>query len=163
MIRTARPDDVSAILGLIRELADYEREPDAVRSTTADLAENLFPTGRDPLVHCLVAEVDGAVVGIAVWFVSYSTWEGRHGCYLEDLYVQPAHRGKGLGRALLSELASRAVRSGYPRLEWWVLRWNTTALDFYASLGGRPMDAWVPYRVSGQALRELAGARAAAD
>lgn len=163
MIRAAQPSDVPAILGLIRELAHYEREPDAVLSSEADLAGNLFPTDRPPLVGCLVADIDGHVVGIAIWFVSYSTWEGRHGIYLEDLYVQPDRRGSGLGRGLLAELAAEAVRRGYPRLEWSVLTWNTPALDFYAGLGGQPMREWMPYRISGAALQRLAGADATQD
>lgn len=163
MIRPAEPADVPAILRLIHELADYEREPDAVRSSTADLAANLFPAGRDPLVGCLVAAVAGQVVGMAIWYVTYSTWEGRHGLYLEDLYVQPAHRGAGLGKALMSELAAEAVRRGYPRLDWSVLDWNTSARAFYTAIGGQPRSDWLPYRISEEALRRLAGADAAQD
>ena len=99
---------------------------------------------------------------MAVWFVTYSTWEGRHGLYLEDLYVQPGHRGSGIGRALICELAAQAVARGYRRLEWSVLHWNEPARDFYRSLGAQAMSEWVPYRVSGQPLQQLAGERAAA-
>lgn len=162
MIRDAQLGDVPALLGLIRELADYEREPGAVRSTEADLAQALFPADREPLVHCRVAEVDGTIVAMAIWYVSYSTWEGRHCMYLEDLYVRPAHRGAGIGTELLAGLAAEALRRGFPRLEWWVLHWNTPARDFYGELGAAPMDEWVPYRVAGAALQRLAGSHAAA-
>jgi GNAT superfamily N-acetyltransferase len=100
--------------------------------------------------------VDGAVVGCALWFLSYSTWQGSHGIYLEDLYVQPAHRGRGLGRGLLAALAEESCRRGFARLEWSVLDWNMTAIKFYESLGARPMDGWTTFRLSGAALKALA-------
>lgn len=151
-----------AILHLVRDLAAYEREPDAVTATEQDLRAALFPAAGEPLVHALVAEVDGAVAGIAIWYVSFSTWEGRHGIFLEDLYVRPEHRSAGLGRALLAGLAAEAVSRGYPRLDWSVLDWNAPARGFYERLGAQPMSEWIPYRSSGPALHALADdARAA--
>ena len=160
MIRPARPDDVPAILALIRELATYEREPDAVVATEADLASALF--GEHPALFGLIAEdanaEDGnaAVAGFALWFLNFSTWVGRHGIYLEDLYVRPEFRGHGHGRELLIELARIADERGYGRLEWSVLDWNESAHSFYSSLGAVPMDEWTTWRVSGAALPGLA-------
>lgn len=155
MIRPARPADVSAILRLIRDLAEYERALDEVRATEDLLHAALF--GPDPRAHAHIAEhTDGTVAGFALWFVNFSTWLGRHGIYLEDLYVRPELRGYGYGRALLAELARICVDRGYPRLEWWVLNWNP-AREFYHSIGAVAMDEWVPYRVDGTALRDLAG------
>lgn len=156
MIRPARPDDVGAVLGLVRELAAYEREPDAVVATEQDLSLALF--GDDPSAHCLLAEVDDAVVGFALWYRTFSTWTGKPGLWLEDLYVQPAFRGRGLGKALLVALAGIAVDRGWTRFEWWVLDWNQPAHGFYRSLGAHPEDEWTVWRVDGDALREL-GAR----
>jgi GNAT superfamily N-acetyltransferase len=166
-VRPAAPDDVPALHQLIRELAVYEREPDAVRADADDLRRALF--AERPLVHALVAETVGhtddragaEVVGMALWFVTYSTWRGRHGIWLEDLFVRPAARGLGLGRALLQELAAETVRRGYARLEWNVLDWNSPALDFYAALGAVPLDEWTVQRLDGDALRALAGQGAA--
>ena len=160
MVRTARPDDVPAILDLVRELAAYEREPDAVEATEKSLHTALF--GPAPAAYAHVVEHDGAVVGFALWFLNFSTWLGRHGIYLEDLYVRPEHRGRGYGRALLRELARLCVERGYGRLEWWVLDWNEPAIGFYRSLGARPMDEWTVHRVTGDALRALAGDQASA-
>lgn len=153
-VRAAVPEDVPAILGLIRELADYEREPEAVVATETDLHTALFST--TPLAHCLVVGEPGEVVGMALWFVTFSTWEGKHGIYLEDLYVQPEHRGKGYGKAFLTRLAAECVDRGYRRLEWTVLDWNEPALGFYRSLGAMGMDEWTVHRVAGPALAELA-------
>jgi GNAT superfamily N-acetyltransferase len=158
-IRPARPDDVPAIHDLIRELAAYEREPDAVQARPEDLQQALF--ADVPLLHAFVAELDDrsdppAVVGVALWFVSYSTWRGLHGIWLEDLFVRPAARRLGLGRALLAELAAEAVRRGYARLEWNVLDWNAPALGFYAGLGAQPLTEWTVHRLDGDALRSLA-------
>jgi len=140
---------------MIRELADYERAPDAVVATTDLLHEALFC--ESPAAFALIAETGGGeVVGFALWFRNFSTWIGRHGVYLEDLYVRPAHRGHGYGKALLSALARIAVDRGYGRFEWWVLDWNTPAIDFYRSLGAKPMDEWTVQRVTGDALRRLA-------
>lgn len=159
-VRPAKPDDVPQILGLIRGLAAYEREPDAVRTTTVDLQRALFPREGAALVHCHVAG-GRELTGMALWFVSFSTWEGRHGLHLEDLFVLPQHRGQGIGRALLAAVAAQAVSRGCARLEWSVLDWNTPARRFYQSLGARPMGEWVPYRLTGPELRMLASGRAA--
>ena len=129
---------------LIRELAVYEREPDAVEATPADLEHALF--GPDPRAHCHVAQLGpdggGPVVGFALWFVSFSTWRGRHGIWLEDVFVLPSHRGLGVGRALLAELAAQCRRHGYARLEWSVLDWNEPARAFYRRIGAVPQDEW---------------------
>jgi GNAT superfamily N-acetyltransferase len=154
VIRSAIPADVPAILGLIRDLADYERALDEVRASEAEVREALF--GDRPSVFCDVAEVDGEVVGFAVWFLSFSTWLGRHGIYLEDLFVHPDRRRDGIGRALLVGLAQRCVEQGYGRLEWSVLDWNEPAIDFYRALGAEAMDEWTVHRLSGDALRLLA-------
>ena len=153
MIRTALPDDVPAIVSLVRELADYERAAHEVRLTEESLSAALF--GDAPALFAHVAEVDGEVVGMALWFLSFSTWRGVHGIYLEDLYVRPAHRGRGLGRALLRALAEEAVRRDFARVEWAVLDWNTPAIDFYRSLGAQPMDEWTVHRLTDDALSRL--------
>lgn len=155
-IREATPADVPEILAMIHELADYEKAPHEVVATPGLLREALF--GPDPAVYALMAEDDetGAVVGFALWFRNFSTWLGRHGVYLEDLYVRPSHRGHGYGKALLQELARIAVERGYGRFEWWVLDWNTPAIDFYRSIDAVPMDEWTVYRVTGEPLRRLA-------
>jgi GNAT superfamily N-acetyltransferase len=155
-IRPATPGDVPELLAMIRELAVYEREPDAVAATEAHLHATLF--ADQPAVFAHVAEVDGEVAAMAIWFLSYSTWLGTHSLYLEDLYVRPAHRGIGTGRRLLQTLASICVERGYQRLEWWVLDWNP-ARGFYDALGADALTEWVPYRVSGDALRRLAEPR----
>lgn len=154
-VRRARPEDVPTILRLIKDLATYEREPDAVRADVAGLTEALF--GPEPSVYAHVAEVDGVVQGFALWFRSFSTWEGVHGIYLEDLYVRPEARGTGLGKALLRTLAAHAVERGYARVEWAVLKWNTPSIAFYESLGARPQDEWATYRLTGDALSAVAG------
>ncbi|HWU22783.1 MAG TPA: GNAT family N-acetyltransferase [Nocardioides sp.] len=155
MIREATPADVPEVLRLIRALATYEREPDAVVTTEADLHRWVF--GDDAVASVLVAEVDGRVVGIALWFRSYSTWTGQPGIYLEDLFVEPEHRGSGLGKTLLAALARIAVERGYPRVEWAVLDWNQPSIDFYDALGARPQDDWSTYRLTGEALAALGG------
>ncbi|RFU37348.1 GNAT family N-acetyltransferase [Actinomadura logoneensis] len=146
MIRPARSEDVPTILGLIRDLAEYERAAHEVRATEDDLLRSLF--GPEPKVFAHVAELDGRVVGFALWFLSYSTWLGRHGVYLEDLYVSPEARGKGFGRALLAELTRIADQRGYGRVEWSVLDWNAPAIGFYESLGARPQEDWTVYRLT---------------
>ena len=156
MIRPATPQDVPQIHRLIRELAEYERSPEHVAATEDDLRRALF--ADQPAIFAHVAEHEQAVAGFALWFLNYSTWLGRHGIYLEDLYVTPALRGTGLGRALLAELASRCVRHGYGRLEWAVLDWNTPASGFYDSIGAVAMDEWTLRRLTGPALRAMAGA-----
>jgi GNAT superfamily N-acetyltransferase len=145
-IRPARVDDVPVIFSLVRELAEYEREPDAVEATEDDLREALF--GPSPAAFCHVAEHEGEVVGIALWFLNFSTWKGRYGIHLEDLFVRPSARGTGLGRALLLNLIEIAEERGYGRVEWSVLDWNTPAQDFYVKLGAKPMDEWTIWRVS---------------
>jgi GNAT superfamily N-acetyltransferase len=157
VIRPARPGDTGEIHRLIRELADYERSLAAVSATSDDLARALF--GPAPAVFAHVAEHDGKVAGFALWFVNYSTWLGRPGIYLEDLYVTPAVRGHGYGRALLAELAGICVQRGYGRLEWWVLDWNSPAIGFYAALGAEAMDDWTVHRLAGPSLRALADGR----
>jgi GNAT superfamily N-acetyltransferase len=153
-IRPATPDDVPVIRQLVQELAEYEREPDAVEATEADLHDALF--GADPSAGCHVAELDGRVVGFALWYRTFSTWTGRPGLWLEDLFVRPEARGSGLGKALLVALARVCADRGWTRFEWWVLDWNTPAHGFYESLGARPEDAWTVWRVDGAALERLA-------
>lgn len=140
---------------MIRELAEYEREPDAVLATASDLERHLFADTPHLFGH--VAEDDsGNIIGMALWFLNYSTWLGKHGIYLEDLYVRENARGQGIGEALLKELAKICVERGYGRLEWWVLDWNTPAIDFYKSRGAVAMDEWTVYRVTGEELSQLA-------
>lgn len=155
-IRAAQPGDLVELHAMVRELADYERALEHVRSTPEDFRRALF--GETPAVFAHVVDCDGELGGLAVWFVNFSTWSGRHGIYLEDLYVRPHLRGRGYGRALLAELARTCVERGYGRLEWWVLDWNEPAQRFYASLGAEPMEEWTVHRVSGGALDALAGA-----
>lgn len=159
-IRPARPADVADILAMVRELADYEHALHEVVATEQQLTEALF--SAHPALFGLVAELDdGSLAGFALYFRNFSTWLGRHGIYLEDLYVRPQYRGDGLGRALLAELAHLCVEQGYGRLEWWVLDWNEPALGFYRSLGAEPMDEWTVQRVTGDALNRLAAERSA--
>lgn len=159
MIRPATPEDLPAILALVRELAAYEREPDAVTGTVESYAACLFPEWGEPTVWAHVAEERGQVVGIAVWFLTFSTWTGRNGIWLEDLYVTPEHRGTGLGRALMAELARICLQRGYPRMEWTVLDWNTPAIEVYRHLGAEGMAEWTTQRLTGAPLAAL-GAQA---
>lgn len=152
-VRPATAADVGAIWGFIRDLADYERLLDQAVVTQADLTRDLF--GPNPRVFCDIAEADGAAVGFALWFYSYSTFVGRHGIYLEDLYVAPAARGQGAGRALITGLARRCVAEGLGRLEWAVLDWNSPAIGFYDSLGAASMDDWTVRRLTSEALATL--------
>jgi GNAT superfamily N-acetyltransferase len=154
-VRAAEPEDLPAILGLVHELARYEREPDAVSASQAHFAAALFPPDGAPTAFAHVAVLDGRVVGMAIWYVTFSTWLGRGGIWLEDLFVSPAHRGCGLGTAMLATLAAIGAERGYGRLEWWVLRWNTPSIGFYDSLGGQPMGEWLTYRLQGPALDAL--------
>ncbi|MTB71911.1 GNAT family N-acetyltransferase [Arsenicicoccus sp. MKL-02] len=156
LIRPATVDDIPALHRLVRDLATYEREPDAVTATPEDLRIALFPRSADPAVHADVAEVHGDVVGMAVWFLTFSTWTGQHGIWLEDLYVEPEHRGRGLGRRLLEGLAARAVERGGTRVEWTVLDWNAPAIRFYRSLGAEPLEQWRTQRLHGDALARVA-------
>ena len=153
VVRPARPDDVPAVLGLIHELAEYERAAHEVRATEQSLHDALF--AEHPAAFCHVAEQGGQVGGFALWFLNFSTWLGRHGIYLEDLYVRRDLRGRGAGRALLAELARICVDRGYGRLEWWVLDWNADAHGFYRQLGAVPMDEWTVWRLTGDALDTL--------
>lgn len=153
-VRTARPGDESGILALIHALAVYEKEPDAVETTAEMLTETLF--GEDPKAFAHVVELDGRIVGIAVWFLTYSTWTGRHGIWLEDLFVDDAARGRGYGKALIASLAAVCRERGYPRLEWTVLDWNAPSIAFYRSLGAEPMDEWTTQRMTGAPLAALA-------
>jgi len=153
-IRPATPDDVPQILAFIRELAEYEREPDAVLATEADLHRDGFTEPRR--FHCLMAEYDGAPAGFALYFYSYSTWAGHAGIYLEDLFVRPIFRGKSIGKSLLSSVAAIAVAEGCPRLEWSVLDWNQPSIDFYHQMGAVMKSEWKGMRVSGDALPALA-------
>jgi len=156
MIRTATPDDVPAILSMVRELAEYERAPQEVTATEVHLRTALF--GENPAVYALIAENHdtGEAVGFAMWFLNFSTWLGRHGIYLEDLYVKPHARGEGHGRALLTRLAQIAVERGCGRVEWAVLDWNEPSIGFYKSLGAVPMDEWTIFRLAGDSLGRLA-------
>ena len=153
-VRKAAAGDESLILGFIRELADYEKLSHEVVATPDHLARTLFCD--HPKAFALIAEADGAAIGFALYFFNYSTFLGKHGLYLEDLYVQAAHRGAGAGRALLAELARIALENDCGRMEWSVLDWNAPAIAFYKSLGAAPMDAWTVYRVTGAALSDLA-------
>ena len=153
-VREARESDVERIHQLVRDLASYERAPDEVKATPEQLRAALF--GPQPAAYALVAEIGDEIVGFALYFLNFSTWEGVHGIYLEDLYVMPEHRGTGLGKALLKSLAQIAVERGYARFEWWVLDWNTPSIDFYRRLGAVPMDEWTVYRLAGDALRAAA-------
>ena len=153
-IRPATPADVPTILNFIGELATYEREPDAVLATEADLLRDGW--GSTPRFAALIAEQEGAPAGFALYFTSYSTWRGHHGIRLEDLYVTPSLRGKGIGKALLAHLAQIAVEQGCPRLEWDVLNWNAPAIAVYERLGARILTDWRIMRLDGEALRSLA-------
>jgi GNAT superfamily N-acetyltransferase len=153
-IREATEEDVPLILSLIRELAEYEKLSDEVVATEDGLQDSLF--GERRYAEVLIAEHDGAPAGFALFFHNFSTFLGKPGIYLEDLYVKPAFRGAGIGKKLLVRLASLAVGRGCGRLEWWVLDWNEPAIGFYRSVGAEPMDDWTVYRVSGSALEDLA-------
>jgi GNAT superfamily N-acetyltransferase len=158
-IRPATRDDVPQILAFIHGLAEYEREPDAVTATEDDLLRDGF--GPNPFYFCLIAEHNGNPAGFAFYFFNYSTWMGRPGLYLEDLFVLPEFRGFGIGKALLQRVAAVAVENRCPRLQWEVLDWNTPAIDFYAAMGAEFLDAWRNVRITGDALLKLAGVEAA--
>ena len=154
LIRPAAPQDVPEILSLIRELAAYERAPLAVRATEADLLRDGF--GPSPRFYALMALVEGEMAGMALYFYNWSTWEGQPGIHLEDLFVRPVFRGRGIGRALLEAVAAVAVENGCGRLQWDVLEWNTPAIGFYQRLGAEFLDQWRIMRVNDEALRLLA-------
>ena len=155
-IRFATPADVPQILAFVRELAEYEREPDAVLATEPMLEAALF--GPRPAAEAVIAEdAEGKALGFALFFQNFSTWTGLPGLYLEDLYVAPAARGAGVGKALLRHLADIAVTRGYARFEWSVLGWNQSAIDLYRAMGAVGMEEWTVQRVTGEALHALAG------
>ncbi|EOU9535805.1 N-acetyltransferase family protein [Cronobacter dublinensis] len=154
-IRPARPEDASAIYEMIYELAVYEKAPQEVITTPDEIRDTLF--GADSKTEALICEAEGKAVGYAVFFTSYSTWLGRNGIYMEDLYVSPAFRGQGAGRALLKNIAQCAVKRQCGRLEWSVLDWNQPAIDFYLSIGAAPQSEWIRYRLDGEALVQFAG------
>jgi GNAT superfamily N-acetyltransferase len=154
ILRDATPDDVPLILGFIRELAVYEREPDAVKMTEAQLHGSLF--GERRLAEALVVEIDGAPQGTALWYESFNTWTGRPGLSVEDVFVREPYRGHGVGRAIFAHLAKLAVRRNYFRMDWQVLEWNAPAIKFYERLGATAQADWLKYRLSGEALNALA-------
>ena len=154
LIRPATKADLPAIMQLIHDLALYEKAPEQVETNEAEIGDALF--AGEPKVFCSIADVDGEVVGMAIWFLNFSTWQGKHGIYLEDLYIKPEYRGHGYGLAMLKHLAAICNERGYGRFQWWVLDWNTPAIDFYTSLGAKAMDDWTVYRISGTELSELA-------
>ncbi len=154
LIRPARPDEAGLVLDFIRELAVYEKLPHEIEATQAQIATSLF--GENPRVFCDIAEWAGEPVGFAVWFYTYSTFRGRHGIWLEDLFVRGAARGRGIGKALMARLARRCVDEGLVRLAWWVLNWNEPSRLFYRSLGAKAQDEWTVKRLDGAALVALA-------
>jgi diamine N-acetyltransferase len=154
VVRPARPEDAGLIFALVRELAEYEKLLGDVDATEDQLARALF--GAEPRVFCDIAEWDGEPCGFALWFMNFSSFRGRHGIYLEDLFVRPSHRGRGIGKALLVNLARRCVENGWSRFEWSVLDWNAPSIAFYKSLGASILDEWKICRVTGDALKTLA-------
>jgi GNAT superfamily N-acetyltransferase len=157
VIRTAQPTDVPDIFAMVLELAEYERSLNEAVLTEEQLQEALFGPNPAIFAHIAVDDETGETAGFALWYLSFSTWLGRHGIYLEDLYVHPERRGAGHGRALLTELARIAVERGYGRFEWQVLKWNEPSIGFYKSLGALPQDEWSVYRLTGEALNALGG------
>jgi len=153
MIRSAEVKDIPEILALIQELADYEKAPDEAVATAEQMQVALF--GPSPKVFCEIVEVDGAILGCAIWFLNFSTWQGKHGLYLEDLYIRPQYRGQGWGKKLLQHLAAKCVANDWGRFQWWVLDWNEPSIEFYKALGAVAMDEWTVYRVTGEALNKL--------
>ena len=152
-IREATIEDIPHIWQLIKDLAEYERSLDQVVASEADLANSFF--SDNPKVFCHVATENDQVVGVAIWFLNYSTWLGKHGMYLEDLFVSPAHRSRGHGMALLKKLAQICLERKYERFQWWVLDWNLSAIEFYKSIGSVAMDEWTVFRLSGEELKKL--------
>ena len=153
-IRTAEPQDAALVHAFVRELAEYERLTHEVAATVDDIAQALFAPA--PRVFCDIAEWEGAPAGFALWFYNFSTFRGRCGIYLEDLYVRPVHRGRGIGKALLAYLAGRCRAEGLARLDWAVLDWNAPSIAFYESLGAQPQADWIVYRLTGEPLAALA-------
>jgi GNAT superfamily N-acetyltransferase len=155
VIRSIEPADVPAVTAMVHELAEFERAPQECHLTADQLHTALFAPNAALFGHVAVRGDDPFPLGFSLWFLNFSTWRGVHGVYLEDLYVRPSARGTGSGRALLATLAALCVERGYARIDWWVLQWNP-AREFYHSIGGVPMDEWVPYRLTGDPLRMLA-------
>jgi GNAT superfamily N-acetyltransferase len=154
-IRPAIPGDEVEIVTMVRELAEFERAADLAIATAQQFHTALFC--ENPTVFAHIAQTQsGDIAGFALWFRNFSTWQGKHGIYLEDLYVRPQFRGSGIGQALMAELAALCESEGYPRFEWWVLDWNESARNVYHHLGAEALTEWVPYRVSGNALSQLA-------
>jgi len=153
-IRPAKTSDIDEILALIYELALYEKAPEEAKASKSQIMESFF--SDHPKVFCEIVEVEGEIAGLAIWFLNYSTWQGKHGIYLEDLFVRPQFRGRGIGKALLKHLAQICVDRGYGRFQWWVLDWNEPSIEFYKALGAVAMDEWTVYRVTGDALTKLA-------
>jgi GNAT superfamily N-acetyltransferase len=160
-IRPATRDDAALILRFITDLAIYEKAEHEVKTDVAGIESSLF--AENSTAHALICEHDGQPIGYAVYFFNYSTWLGKHGLYLEDLYISPQSRGVGAGKALLQHLANIAVDKGCGRFEWSVLDWNTSAIEFYESFGARPQDEWTTYRLTGQALLDFAQGRQKAE
>jgi len=154
VIRPAGIEDTEEILALIYELAVYEKAPNEAKATAEQIRQSFFC--ENPKVFCEIVEEDGKIAGLAIWFLNYSTWQGMHGIYLEDLYIRLEYRKRGYGKDLLKHLAGICKERGYGRFQWWVLDWNTPAIDFYTSLGAIAMDEWTVYRVSGKELNDLA-------
>jgi len=152
-IRSAKIQEVGEVLQLIQDLATYEKAPEQVEARHEDLLNTIFAS--DPRVFCDLVEIDGQIAGMAIWFLNYSTWQAKHGIYLEDLFIKPEYRGRGYGKALLKHLAKICDEKGYGRLQWWVIDWNSPAIEFYKSLGAEAMDEWTVYRTSGKALKDL--------
>lgn len=153
VIRPAVPGDAALVVQFIAALAEYEKLSHEAKASEADIARDLF--GDNPRVFCEIAEWEGEPVGFTLWFYTYSTFQGRHGLWLEDLYVDPAMRGKGIGKALLIDLARRCVAEGLGRFEWWVLDWNEPSIEFYKSQGGVMQDEWTKVRIDGEAVLAL--------
>ena len=153
-IRPATTQDARLILDFVRDLAEYERAPEAAVATESDLLRDGF--GPNPKFHCVIAEWDGEPAGFAFYFYNYSTWQGRPGLYLEDLFVRPQYRGKSIGKALLVHLAQVAVRENCGRFQWQVLDWNTPAIQFYESLGAKKLTEWLTMRLEGEDIEKLA-------
>ena len=153
-IRAATSDDTALIFAFVGELAEYQKLSHQLDATEAVIAAALF--GPRPQVYCDIAEWDGEPVGFTLWFLNFSSFRGRHGVYLEDLFVRPAHRGQGIGKALMVELARRCIDNGWTQFEWSVLNWNAPSIAFYASMGAKVMEEWTACKLSGDALRALA-------
>jgi len=160
-IRPATVADTDEILALIYELALYEKAPEEAKATPEQIIDSFFTD--NPKVFCDLVEVNGEIAGCAIWFLNYSTWQGKHGIYLEDLFIRPQFRGQGYGKAMLAHLAAICEQRGYGRFQWWVLDWNTPSIEFYKSLGAVAMDEWTVYRVSEAALTQLAQPRPDSD